>query len=189
MYEKMEKIKGHIDRWSLLLNWIRWFYPKARGIHLMYLLYFFFPQKIVRINGSIPWPVHYTSRILFSKNIKVGNHSAPGMTGNCYIQARNGIFIGHNLRMGPGVGLISANHSEEDYDRHIHGEPIVIGDNVWIGMNAVILPGVRIGDNVIIGANSVVNRDLPSNVVAAGNPCRVLREKKPYAGIDYAQIR
>ena len=188
MFERMETIKKIIDRLAICFAWVRWFYPEAKGIHLLYQLYFFIPQKVFRINGAVPWPVHYTSRILFHKNIKVGTHSAPGMTGNCYIQARNRIQIGSNFRMGPGVGLISANHSEEDYDIHLKALPIVIGDNVWIGMNTAILPEVQIGNNVIIGANSMVNKNLPSNVVAAGNPCKVIREKKPYNGIDYTKI-
>ena len=90
--------------------------------------------------------------------------------------------------MGPGVGLISANHGEEDYDVHLRGNPIVIGDNVWIGMNTVILPGITIGSNVLIGANSVVTKDIHSNVLAAGNPCQIIRKKKLYNGIDYSKI-
>ena len=58
--------------------------------------------------------------------------------------------------------------------------PIVIGNDVWIGANAVVLPGVTIGDNVIVGAGAVVTRDIPANVVAVGNPARVLRDKRPY---------
>lgn len=87
--------------------------------------------------------------------------------------------------MGPNVGLISSNHDLDDYDRHLAEEPIMIGDNVWIGMNSVIMPGVRIGDNVVIGAGSVVTRDIPSDSIAAGNPCAVLRPKPPYAGKTY----
>jgi acetyltransferase-like isoleucine patch superfamily enzyme len=170
---------------NVLLFWLYFFYPKARDIHTLYLLYFFIPQKILRINGTIPWPVHFTSRILFKKNIKIGKKSAPGMSGSCYIQARNKIIIGHNLKMGPGVGLISANHSEVNYDEHTYSKPIIIGNNVWIGMNSVVLPGVTIGDNVIIGANSVVTKDIPSNVIAAGNPCKPLRKKKEYKSFDY----
>lgn len=177
-----------VDRFPVLFGWLRWFYPKSVGIHPSYLLYFFLPQKLMRINGRVPWPVHFTSRILFWKNISVGNRSAPGMNAGAYVQARNGIQIGHNLRMGPGVGLISANHLPGDYDQHTTDAPIQIGDNVWIGMNTVILPGVCIGDNVIVGANAVVNSDLPANVLAAGNPCRVISEKAPYQGKDYAGL-
>ncbi|MDR3011959.1 MAG: maltose O-acetyltransferase, partial [Chitinispirillales bacterium] len=56
------------------------------------------------------------------------------------------------------------------------GKPVTIGNNVWIGADAVILPGVTIGDNTVIGAGSVVTKDIPANVVAVGNPCRVVRE-------------
>jgi len=110
------------------------------------------------------------------------------MNAFCYVQARNGIEIGHNFRMGPGVGLISANHDHDDYDRHLPGKPIRIGNNVWIGMNSVIMPEVTIGDNVIIGAGSIVTTDIPSNSIAAGNPCRVIREKSPYRGFDYSTL-
>ncbi len=188
MMQDLEKIKKRIDCFSPLFSWLRLFYPNSKGIHLIYLLYFIVPQKILRINGFIPWPVHFTSRILFHKNVKVGNRSAPGMNANSYVQARNGIHIGSNFRMGPGVGLISANHREDDYDIHLETNSIIIGDNVWIGMNAVVLPGVSIGSNVMIGANSVVTKNIPSNVVAAGNPCRVIRDKKPYCGFDYTKL-
>jgi acetyltransferase-like isoleucine patch superfamily enzyme len=146
----------------------------------------FFAQKILGINRGIPWPVHFTSRVLYRKRIRIGHRSFPGWSQGCYIQARNGIEIGNNLRMGPHVGLISANHDPDDYDRWLPAEPIRIGDNVWIGMNSVVMPGVRIGNNVVIGANSVVTHDLPDNVVAVGSPCRAVREKPPYQGRDYA---
>jgi acetyltransferase-like isoleucine patch superfamily enzyme len=80
------------------------------------------------------------------------------------------------------VGLISANHDPSDYDQWLPGKPIEIGNNVWIGMHAVITAGVTIGDNVIIGANSVVTKDIPSDSIAAGNPCRVIKPKSPYLG-------
>ncbi|MFH1154351.1 MAG: DapH/DapD/GlmU-related protein [Pseudomonadota bacterium] len=181
----IETITAFFEKHRYLLSWLRLFYPKSKGIPLAYVLYFFFFQKILRINGSVPWPVHFTSRILYPKNITLGNQSAPGMTGSCYIQARNKIIIGHNVRFGPGVGLISSNHSIDDYDKHVKTDPITIGNNVWIGMNAVILPGVSIGDNVVIGAGSVVSQDIPSNTIAAGNPCRPIKEKGAYKGEQY----
>jgi acetyltransferase-like isoleucine patch superfamily enzyme len=90
--------------------------------------------------------------------------------------------------MGPNVGLISANHDVDDYDQWLEAPPIRVGDNVWIGMNTVVLPGVRIGDNVVIASNSCVSRDIPSNSVAAGVPCTVTREKPPYRGRDYSKL-
>jgi hypothetical protein len=146
----------------------------------------FFMQKIVGIHRLAPWPVHFTTRIIYRERIKRGNRTYPGWSQGCYIQARNGIEIGHNLRMGPNVGLISSNHDPNDYDKAVPAAPIRIGNNVWLGMNTVVLPAITIGDNVIIGANSVVTHDIPSNVIAAGNPCRVLRPKPPYQGREYA---
>ena len=67
-----------------------------------------------------------------------------------------------------------------DFDIHLPSEPILIGDNVWIGSNSVILPGVKIGSNVVIGAGSIVTRSIPDNSIAFGNPCRVIKGENPY---------
>ena len=133
----------------------------------------------------LPWPVYFSSRILHHKNICGGKRSAPGMNLGCYVQAKNGITIGDNLRMGPNEGLISANHCPEDYDKWLFAEPIIIGDNVWIGRGVVFLRGVTIGSNVIIAANSVVNIDIPFDTIASGVPCKILKDKTPYLGRNY----
>ena len=171
---------------SLLYAFLRLFYRNLRGANPVHVLAsVFLMQKVVGFNRAIPWPAHFTSRVLYPSRITTGPRSFPGWSQGCYIQARNGIHIGANLRLGPNCGLVSANHSVEDYDEWLPGEPIRIGDNVWIGMNTVVLPGVTIGSNVTVGANSVVTRDIPDNTVAAGNPCRVLKRKGPYQGVDY----
>ncbi len=80
---------------------------------------------------------------------------------------------------GPNVTIATAGHPilPELREKGLqYNFPVHIGKNCWIGANAVILPGITIGDNVVVGAGSVVTKDLPSNVVAVGNPCRVLRE-------------
>ncbi len=182
----VQKAKDLEKKIGFFFFWIKFFYPKANGIPILYQLYFFFPQKVLRINGRIPWPVHFTSRILFPKNIVVGNRSTPGMNSNCYIQARNGIIIGNNVRIGSGVGIVSASHDLRDYDKHNTTSPIEIGNNVWIGMNSVILPGIKIGDNVVIGAGSIVVQNIPSDSIAVGNPCKVIKQKEPYVGEKYA---
>lgn len=91
------------------------------------------------------------------------------------------VTIGDNVFIAPNVGLYTAGHPL-DAARRVEGLeyalPIHIGDNVWIGAGVSILPGVSIGDNVVVGAGSVVTRSLPANMVAVGNPCRVLREIK-----------
>ncbi|MCF8396283.1 MAG: acyltransferase [Bacteroidales bacterium] len=182
------RIVFFLDRLGIIFFWLRWVYPKSKGIGFAYLLYVFLPQKILRINGKAKWPMHFTSRVICPNNVELGNHSAPGLNSCCYIQAKNKIRIGHNFRMGPGVGLISANHDSSNYDVWKIDEPIIIGDNVWLGMNTVVLPGIKIGDNVIVAANSVVTMSIPSNVVAGGNPCRIIKQKQPYKGFDYSRL-
>ncbi len=177
-----------IYKFDFFFRWVNFFYQTAESYPATLLILYFFTQKILRINSSCKWPVHFTSRVLYPQNCKIGRNSVPGMSRGCYIQARNGIKIGSNLRMGPNVGLISANHNPQDYDQHIESNPIIIGDNVWIGMNSVVMPGVKIGNNVIIGANSTVTKNIPDNSIAAGNPCKVIRQKEPYRGKNYSKL-
>ena len=89
------------------------------------------------------------------------------------------VRIGDNVFLAPKVGIYTAGHPIDAGVRNSgleFGAPVTIGDNVWIGGNAVINPGVTIGSNVVIGSGSVVTKDIPDNVIAVGNPCRVLRE-------------
>ncbi|WP_028021713.1 sugar O-acetyltransferase [Enterovibrio calviensis] len=89
------------------------------------------------------------------------------------------IYIGDHVMIGPNVTIATAGHPiEPDLRRKVaqFNIPVTIGNNVWIGANSVILPGVSVGENSVIGAGSVVTKDIPPNVVAVGNPCRVLRE-------------
>ena len=91
------------------------------------------------------------------------------------------IEIGDNTLIGPNTGIYTACHPI-DYNQRLegkeYGKPINIGKNVWIGGSCIILPGVHIGDNSVIGAGSVVTKDIPSNVVAVGNPCKIIKELK-----------
>ena len=89
------------------------------------------------------------------------------------------IYVGDNTMFGPNVVVATAGHPllpelrEQGYQ---YNAPVHIGRNCWIGAGAIVLPGVTIGDNTVIGAGSIVTRDIPANVVAVGNPCRVMRE-------------
>lgn len=101
------------------------------------------------------------------------------MNTGCIILDQCPVHIGSNTLFGPRVGIYCALHPVDAMIRNLlveGGKPITIGDNCWIGGNAVICPGVTIGDNVVIGAGSVVTKDIPSNTVAVGNPCKVIRE-------------
>ena len=88
------------------------------------------------------------------------------------------VTIGDDCFIGPNVSIYTACHSTDPVERNSRREwakPVIIGNNVWIGGSVTILPGVTIGDNVTIGAGSVVTRDIPSNSVAVGNPCKVIK--------------
>lgn len=98
---------------------------------------------------------------------------------NCTIIDVAQVKIGDNCMLAPNVAIYTAGHPLHPDTRNTqyeYGIEVSIGDNVWIGGNSVILPGVHIGSNTVIGAGSVVTKDLPDWVVAAGNPCRVVRQ-------------
>lgn len=98
---------------------------------------------------------------------------------NCTILDVGKVTIGDNVLFAPNVSIYTAGHPVHPVSRrsaYEYGIPVTIGNDVWIGGNVVINPGVTIGDNAVIGAGSVVTKDIPANSIAAGNPCRVIRE-------------
>ena len=113
----------------------------------------------------------------YGTNIQVGKNFFANY--NCMIIDVARVRIGDNCQMAPNVAIYTAGHPIHPVSRNSsyeYGKEVTIGDNVWIGGNTVICPGVHIGDNVVIGAGSVVTKDIPDWTVAAGNPCRVLRQ-------------
>ena len=113
----------------------------------------------------------------YGKNIFIGD----GFYANydCIIIDVCRVKIGKNVLLGPRVGIYTAEHPLDAATRASgleSGREIEIGDDVWIGGNAVILPGVKIGAGAVIGAGSVVTKNVPAGVVAAGNPCRILKK-------------
>ncbi|WP_346867457.1 MULTISPECIES: sugar O-acetyltransferase [unclassified Clostridium] len=130
---------------------------------------------------TAPFFVDYGNNIYFGNNCEVNM--------NCTFLDDNKIIIGDNALIAPNVQIYTAFHPVNARERF--GEPkedgtfqfcktqtapVTIGNDVWIGGGAIIMPGVKIGDNVVIGAGSVVAKDIPSNKVAYGNPCRVARQ-------------
>ena len=102
------------------------------------------------------------------------------------------IFVGDNVMFGPNVTVATAGHPILPALREKalqYNADVYIGNNVWIGAGAVIVPGVRIGDDSVIGAGSVVTRDIPENVVAVGSPCRVLRQIDDRDSVYYFKDR
>lgn len=112
----------------------------------------------------------------YGYNIELGDnfYSNHGLT----ILDGGKVKFGNNVFIGPNCGFYTAGHPINYIERNKgleYVKPIIVGDNVWFGGNVVVVPGVTIGSNVVIGAGSVVSKDIPSNVVAVGNPCRVIK--------------
>jgi NDP-sugar pyrophosphorylase family protein len=138
-----------------------------------------FFQKIVGINKSVPWPVAPTILINNWKNI----HFNPDdlhifQTGGTYFQAQDAdLIIGKGSYIAPNVGLITTNHNVYKIEEHLEGKNINIGDRCWIGMNAVILPGVEIGAHTIVAAGAVVTKSFPEgNNILGGVPARIIKK-------------
>ncbi|MBR5834829.1 MAG: sugar O-acetyltransferase [Bacteroidales bacterium] len=113
----------------------------------------------------------------YGKQISVGKRFFANFHFTVLDEAK--VTIGDDCFIGPNVSIYTACHSTDPIERNTRkewAEPVTIGNNVWIGGSVTILPGVTIGDNVTIGAGSVVAKDIPSDVVAVGNPCRVIKE-------------
>ena len=113
----------------------------------------------------------------YGYNIYVGENFY--MSYNCVILDCAKVEFGDNVLIAPNCGFYTAGHPLEIELRNKgleYAKPIKIGNNVWIGGNVTVLPGVTIGDNVTIGGGSVITKNIPSNVVAAGNPCKIIKE-------------
>ncbi len=110
-------------------------------------------------------------------NIKVGNNFYANH--NLTVLDAGGVTFGDNVFIGPDCGFYTSGHPLDAERRNTgleYAYPITVGNNVWIGGGVRVVPGISIGDNSVIGAGSVVVKDIPANCVAAGNPCRVIRE-------------
>lgn len=148
------------------------------------LSYFFINtifQVIFGLNRHLGFMINFTSRVRHPEKITItagqnGDfYKCIAESNGVYIQAKNGIELHSCLNIASGVKIVSANHDPSNLKKHVNSEPIKIGREVWLGANVVVLPGVTIGDNVVIGAGSVVTKSLPANVVAVGNPCKVIK--------------
>ncbi len=161
-------------------------------------------KKLYEYNNTYPWEIKKREELLKEMFAEVGE--------KCYIESPlranwggknvhlgkmvyanfnltlvddTDIYIGDNVLIGPNVVIVTGTHPVHPEIRRKQGQynvSVRIGNNVWIGASSVILPGVTIGDNSVIGAGSVVTKDIPSGVVAFGNPCKVFRkiDKKDY---------
>lgn len=127
-----------------------------------------------KTDGAFVNPPFYCD---YGKNIEVGKNFFANY--NCMIIDVEKVTIGENCMMAPNVAIYTAGHPIHPAARNSayeYGIEVTIGDNVWLGGNTVVVPGVHIGSNVVIGAGSVVTKDIPDWSVAVGNPCRVVKK-------------
>lgn len=132
-------------------------------------------RRLLNTNGNFwikpPFYCDYGYNITLGKNVM--------MNYGCVILDICSVKIGDHTLIGPNTHIYTACHSLDPQERINdveYGKTVIIGKNVWIGGNCSILPGVVIGDNAVIGAGSVVTKDIPENVVAVGNPCKVIKK-------------
>ena len=133
-------------------------------------------KKLFGSAGTEPW-IEPMFQCDYGYHIHVGDRFY--VNHNCVMLDCAPICFGDNVLIGPNCGFYTAGHPLDVERRNQwleYAKPITVGDNVWIGGNTVVLPGVTIGSDVVIGAGSVVTKDIPSGVVAVGNPCKVLRK-------------
>lgn len=154
-----------------------------------YLTDFLF-RRILRQNADTAWAVHHTSTIHSPQKIMKGKNVYPGDSPGVYINAQNGVHIGDYTNIGPNVGIVSANHDMVNNDVHVKTAPVIIGRFCWMGMGAVILPGVSLGDFTIVGAGAIVTGSFPEGYcVIAGNPARVIKQLNRKECEDFAASR
>lgn len=140
---------------------------------------YWFDQKIKGYNRHCPFPVNPTTVIGNVKNLHFDIHDIDNFwkTG-CYYQCWNGhIYIGSGTWIAQNVGIITENHNPNNLKEHLPSKDVSIGRNCWIGMNAVIMPGVILGDKTIVGAGSVVTHSFKEgNCIIAGVPAKIIKK-------------
>lgn len=134
-----------------------------------------YAQKVKLKSSNAYWPVHETSQVYNPKNIYCGIETSPGYSMGNYIQGMGKIYIGDYTQIASNVGIISANHELEDNRKHIIKD-VKIGKYCWIGMGALIMPGVELGNYTIVAAGAIVTKSfIEGFCVIGGNPAKILK--------------
>jgi acetyltransferase-like isoleucine patch superfamily enzyme len=143
-----------------LFNSIRSFFLKLTGIKI---------GKNTFIDRGFKFL--YPKNIILGKNVSLGHHNK--------IWAFNKVIIGDYVQSAIGLTIVSGGHDVEDYGSITNNQEVILEGENWIGANVTIIGGVKVGIGTVIGAGSIVNKNLPPYTICAGNPCRVIKERKP----------
>jgi acetyltransferase-like isoleucine patch superfamily enzyme len=152
---------------------------KWYGLPVSLFVVNFIFQRILLVNGDCPFQVHFTSKVVAGEKIKLGKVAQMSVAANpnMYLHGCNGIVIGDNTHIAPGVQVISSNHDTSDLEKPTKNHPIQIGNNSWLAANVLIMPSVQLGDNTIVAAGAVVTKSfLEGNVLLAGVPAKVIKK-------------
>jgi len=143
-----------------------------------WILRYWFGQKIIGYARDVPFPIPRGTTIVNPKNIIFDNNDMNNFHSNgCFYQATKGkIVIGSGTQIAPNCGLVTTNHDIYNIKKHAKGKNVIIGKDCWLGMNAILLPGVELGDHTIVGAGSIVTKSfLDGNCVICGNPAKIIK--------------
>lgn len=165
-YDKSYLTGRYFNRWHYTVGW-RW------------IMRYWFGQKVLGKNRHVPWPVPPHVCIAVPENIVFHPDDMQNFhtTGNYFQGIGAKVRIGKGTMIAAGTGFITANHNLYDIVTSDPGKEIVLGEACWIGMNAVILPGVCLGPHTVVGAGAIVTKSFPEgNCVLAGNPARKIRD-------------
>lgn len=177
----IKRIKKYLCR-KLYYNFARKL-PESEGAHgsTYKKIRYFFASRCLENCGK---NVNFEHGARFDSDISIGDNSGIGI--NCLVTGS--AVIGSNVMMGPECILYSRNHAHDSITVPMNTQgfeqekPVRIGDDVWLGARAMILPGVTVGSHCIIGAGAVVTKDVPDYAIVGGNPARILRMRTPEKG-------
>jgi acetyltransferase-like isoleucine patch superfamily enzyme len=155
-------VVAHIPSYAVRRAW----YSRVLGIH-------FGRHSCVQLGCYISF---YSLRDVRRRSVSVGSHTV--INRGCTLDIRGGVTIGENVSVSPEVAIITASHGLNGIDFPLENGPVAIGDHVWIGSRAVILPGVTLGRGSVVAAGAVVTRDVPPLIVVAGVPAKRVGERQ-----------
>jgi acetyltransferase-like isoleucine patch superfamily enzyme len=145
----------------------------------------FLVQRVFRVDAACRYDKHFTSRVTNSVRLEIEEdcpkvRRSLAVSGGCYINAADGLWIGKGTIWAPNVAIVSQDHGRDDLDQAPPTSGIRLGRGCWLGFGCVILPGVELGDGTIVGANAVVTQSFPQGKqVIAGVPARVISRGSP----------